>query len=230
MAKIRNSKPKTSSGGYNRVFNNTSLGELIQKVQSTVISNGNELETMILSNSNVIENLDQFLSMDDKKGVFLCPKKVIKNSKYKLKEHEPDLVIFEISENNRNCYIIELKDGDNFDTKKSLGEFESLEQYKNHLGSQITFITNFFICSFNQNDKELIVKGFKNVFNINQVMTGRELCDLLKINYDKIIEKRKQDAEDNKKYFTEELVKIPFIINEIFLAKNSHIQEDDFYN
>lgn len=230
MAKIRLSNPKTSSGGYNRVFNNENLGKLIQKVQSTVISNGNELEKIILEKSNVINDLDEFLSQKNIKGVFLCPKKVIKTSKYKLEEHEPDLVIFEISESNRNCYIIELKDGDNFDTKKSQGEFEGLEKYKNHLGSKITFITNFFICSFNQNEKELIVKGFKNVFNINQVMTGRQLCDLLKIDYDKIIENRKKDAEDNKKYFIEELVKIPFIINEIFLLKNSHIQETEFYD
>ena len=61
-------------------------------------------------------------------------------------------------------------------------------------------------------------------------MTGRQLCDLLKIDYDKIIENRKKDAEDNKKYFIEELVKIPFIINEIFLLKNSHIQETEFYD
>ena len=233
MAKIRNADPKTSSGGYNRVFNNEILGKLMQKIQSTVISNGNELEKIISKNSNVIDDLDAFLSPDNSQntaGAFLCPKSAIKKSKYKLDKHEPDLIVFEITDKLKNCYIIELKDGDNFDTKKSDGEFENLEKYKNHLGSKIAFITNFFICSFNQNEKEMIVKGFKNRFNIEQVMTGRQLCDLLGINYDSIIETRKKDAEDNINYFVEQLVKIPLINQKIFATKNSHIEEKDFYD
>ena len=233
MAKIRNAKPKTSSGGYNRVFNNEVIGKLIQKVQSTVISNGNELEIIIQKEANTIDNLDEFLlpqSIASKTGAFLCPKNVIKSSKYKLKGHEPDLIVFEISKCNKNCYIIELKDGDNFDTKKSGGEYTNLEIFKNHLGSQIAFITNFFICSFNQSNKEMIVKGFKGTFTIDNVMTGRELCNLLGIDYDAIIETRKQDAEDNVAYFTDELVKIPLINYKIFAIKNNHIEENDFYD
>ena len=74
MAKIRNADPKTSSGGYNRVFNNEILGKLMQKIQSTVISNGNELEKIISKNSNVIDDLDAFLSPDNSQntaGAFL---------------------------------------------------------------------------------------------------------------------------------------------------------------
>ncbi len=234
MAKIRNANPKSSSGGYKRVFDNEILGKLIQKIQSTVISNGNELEKIIAEQSKLIKNLEEFLSncysKDQENGVFLCPKRTIKKSKYKLDKHEPDLIIFEISDNLKNCYIIELKDGDNFDTKKSEGEFENLEKYKNHLGSQIAFITNFFICCFNQNDKEMIVKGFKNRFSLEQVMTGKQLCDLLGLNYTSITEMRKQDAEDNINYFADQLVKIPLINNKIFAIKNSHIEEKDFYD
>lgn len=50
MAKIRNANPKSSSGGYTRVFNDENLGKLIQKIQSTVISNGTELEKYISEN------------------------------------------------------------------------------------------------------------------------------------------------------------------------------------
>ena len=108
-------------------------------------------------------------------------------------KHEPDLIVFEINPSEKNCYIIELKDGDNFDTKKSDGEFENLEKYKNHLGSKIPFVTNFFICCFNQESKDLIVKGFKNRFNVEQVMTGKQLCNLLGIDYDTIIEFYNED-------------------------------------
>lgn len=233
MAKIRNANPKSSSGGYTRVFNDENLGKLIQKIQSTVISNGTELEKYISEKSNLIANLDDFLSnrKDEQcNGAFLCTKAVIKKSKYKLDKHEPDLIVFEINSSEKNCYIIELKDGDNFDTKKSDGEFENLEKYKNHLGSKIPFVTNFFICCFNQESKDLIVKGFKNRFSVEQVMTGKQLCNLLGIDYDTIIETRKKDAEDNVDYFTDQLIKIPLINSKIFSIKNSHIEENDFYN
>ena len=47
MAKIRGRIPKESSGGYARVFGNEALGELMSKVQETVISAGSELEGLI---------------------------------------------------------------------------------------------------------------------------------------------------------------------------------------
>ena len=48
MAKIKDAKAKNSSGSYARVFNNKALGDLITKVHSTSISNGSELENLIL--------------------------------------------------------------------------------------------------------------------------------------------------------------------------------------
>ncbi|MBF1051259.1 MAG: restriction endonuclease, partial [Peptostreptococcaceae bacterium] len=210
MAKIKNAKVKTSSGGFTRIFDDEHLGNLISKIQSTSITNGNELEKLIVSRANSIDDLDDFLYNCKKDivdvGSYLCTKKVIKKSLYSLSSHEPDLIVFEINKNgDKNCYIIELKDGDNFDTKKSLAEYNSLVEYKNHLGSKIQFVTNYYICSFNQSDKENITKGFKGKFNINEVMTGKELCLLLNIEYDEIIKFRKNDALDNFDYFCNEL-------------------------
>ncbi len=232
MAKIRNAKPKTSSGGYTRVFNDEDLGKLIQKIQSTVITNGTELEKIIIHQSNAINNLDTFLSECNRiqKGIYLCSKNTIKKSRYRLDKHEPDLIIFEINQDSKNCYIIELKDGDNFDTKKADGEFSVLEKFKNHLGAQIQFITHFFICSFNQENKDIIVKGFKNRFTTEQVMTGEELCHLLDISYDTILKERTHDAQDNRNYFIEELVKIPFFKSKLTHEKQKLIEKDDFYN
>ena len=39
-------------------------------------------------------------------------------------------------------------------------------------------------------------------------MTGREFCELLEIDYDAIVEARRADGEDNRRYFVEELTKI----------------------
>lgn len=141
----------------------------------------------------------------------MCTKKIFKKSeKYgkPLKGIEPDLLIF-VVEKNRICKIIELKDGDSFDTKKSLGEKEHLEEFSIKFGAKIPFVTEYYICSFNQEDKELIKLGFKGLFEYENIMTGKELCELLNINYEEIVEHRKKDMEDNFEYFIDELVKIP---------------------
>lgn len=39
-------------------------------------------------------------------------------------------------------------------------------------------------------------------------MTGKELCEILDINYDEIINIRKKDAKENLEYFIDELIKI----------------------
>ena len=149
---------------------------------------------------------------------------------FKLKENEPDLVIFEIKSDQLNCYIIELKDGNVFDTKKSDAEHDHLKTYKAHLGSMIPFITNFFICCFNQLDKNIIVEGFKKRFSIEETMTGKELCDLLGISYEEIIEERKADAIDNVEYFVEELNKITAVRMMIKNIRNRRIDEESFYS
>ena len=85
MAKIKNSHPKDSSGGYERVFDNREIGYLIQRIQSTVISNGNELENLIVERSKRIDDLDSFIDscLDGtiEPGSYLCRKSVIKNYK-----------------------------------------------------------------------------------------------------------------------------------------------------
>lgn len=210
--KIKDAQGRIDGGsGYTRVFGNNELGQLISKVQSTVISNGNELERIIVSMTNCIEDLEQFINdvtygkqLD---GVYLCKKTVIKRSKYAIDGIEPDLLIF-VLEQKRVCKVIELKDGDNFDTKKSAGEKEHLQEFATQFGAQIPFVTEFFICSFNQQDKESIRNGFKGKFEIEHIMTGKELCDVLNISYENIIADRKKDEEENMEYFITELLKI----------------------
>lgn len=234
MAKIKNSHPKDSSGGYERVFDNREIGYLIQRIQSAVISNGNELENLIVERSKRIDDLDSFIDscLDGtiESGSYLCRKSVIKKSKYKLDKHEPDFIVFEIKALAGNCYIIELKDGNNFDTKKSDGEYASLKDYQTHLGAKVPFITNFYICCFNQLEKDVIVKGFKNRFAENQVMTGEELCRLLGFEYQEILNQRKEDAEDNKVYFVSELLKIPAFVELLQSEYRQHIDETAFYD
>lgn len=224
--KICNAKGrKDGSSGYTRVLGNDELGKLISRIQSTVISNGTELERMIVERTVTVDDLDKFIAdttdgtQDD--GVYLCQKKILQKSSYAIKGIEPDLLIF-VVERKRVCKVIELKDGDNFDTKKSQSEREHLEKFAVQFGAKIPFVTEFYICCFNQSNKELIREGFKNKFEIEHIMNGRELCDVLKIDYDEILEIRKQDREDNLNYFLDELLKIEDIRIKIADRLNHH--------
>lgn len=233
MAKIRNSKPKNTSGGYMRLLGQEQLANLLVKSQSTVISNGNELEKMLTQRANCISNLDDFLAEVNYgkiyEGTFLCPKKVIKKSKYNLHNSEPDFIIFSITPSSRNCWIIELKDGDQFDTKKSFSEKNALKEFKSHFGSMVEFKTNYKICAFNQLDKEKIISGFKSYFLEEEVMTGKEFCDILGINYEEIINKRKEDAIDNLKYFTDEVAKVVEVQEKVNHNQKEIVKKEEFY-
>ena len=212
MAKIRESNPKNRSGSYDRLFGNEKLGELMSKVQSTSIRAGNELETLIKERIDIVEDLDAFLQADAiPEGIFLVTKRVIKQSQLRINGSEPDFIIFK----QQHCYIVELKDGHVFDTKKVDGERASLYGFADRNMEKLTNNISVHFCSFNQEDRQIIWNGFKRMVDFEEIMTGREFCELLEIDYDEIVEIRSRDAEDNTRYFLEELLRIPEIRNTI---------------
>ena len=233
MAKIKDAHPKSTAGGYERLVGNKEMASIFTKAQSTVISNGTELERIISKEANIITDLDIFINnCDDKKiedGSYLCTKKVLKASSYALKGHDPDFLAFTLNKNKDLCYVIELKDGDTFDTKKSRAEKEMLEIFVNHLAPKIPFRTKYYICSFNQLDKSKIVLGFKGVFDEEEVMTGQEFCDILGINYDAILALRKEDAFENFKFVIEKMFSIKEVRFQFLENYRKHIPEKDFY-
>ena len=66
-------------------------------------------------------------------------------------------------------------------------------------------------CAFNQNCPKAIWEGFKKKISLAEAMTGRDLCRLLEIDYDKIVKDRKVDCDDNVEFFLSELAKIKSI-------------------
>lgn len=211
MALIENSKGRKEGGGYERLFGNNALGHLLSRVQATVISSGTELEKLITDLSTQILDVDLFLSSQQlASGTYLISKKAIKGSSLKT-DKEPDIVVFQIDSQRQHCYIIELKDGDTFDTKKAAGERQLLEIFENHLSKRIRFTTSIHICSFNQLDKEKIVSGFKRKITKEMAMTGKELCELLGLNYNTIINSRIHQQIRNLDYFIDGLLKIDVI-------------------
>lgn len=233
MAKIRDAHPKQSTGGYERLVGNADMASIFVKAQSTVITNGTELEKIISNKSCVVEDLDRFIDDCDVGGIadgtYLCTKKVVKASKYRLPGHEPDFIAFTVNKAKNLCYVVELKDGDAFDTKKSLAEKEMLQLFVSHLAPKIPFRTKYYICCFNQSSKEKIVTGFKNVFTVDEVMTGEEFCDILGIDYRGIVQLRKDDAYDNFKYVIEKLFEIDEVRTKFLELHRRHIVEEEFY-
>ena len=143
MAKIKDSKPKTSSGGYERVFNDKQIGDIIQKVQSTVIRNGNELEGIIKQQTSLISDLLAFTN-DVKNdlinnGIYLCPKNAKNRRLFVPRGHDPDLLIFTLCNETKKCF----KDSglfgsfENFFTQQNKNSFEDLKQ------SFVDFYHNF---------------------------------------------------------------------------------------
>ena len=200
--KIKNTKPGRKDGAYTRLLGNEQLGALISRVHAASISSGIELEALILEKSDLFlvktaEEMESLLTNGEKydKKTYLIPKKVVKNSpKFKFK-HEPDYLI--LKKETKTLYITELKDGDAFDTKKSAGEVESLRRFQNEISENIP------------SDKEKIIQGFKSKIKQDEAFTGKEFCELIGIDYQAIVDKRKeQDQKENLKFFCEELLKI----------------------
>ena len=211
MARIRDARPKNTSGSYGRIFDNSALGELASKIQSAVISSGAELEKIVSRSVENIDDLDSFLEqeiMPD--GVLLARKREIKRSTtLDFPGSEPDFMIFKRRGGIQTCHIIELKDGHVFDTKKASAEHQAMHRFIERNAQHIQYRFQAHFCAFNQEDRQVIWEGFKKKIALDEVMTGPEFCDLLEIDYDAIVAARRADGPDNVEFFLSELIAIP---------------------
>jgi len=204
MALISNAKGRgedETPSGYERLFGNRQLGMLMSKVQSAVISTGNELESMIAN------------EIKDTKGISI--QKINKENRvFKGIKDGHDIIIDCVIEKDGNIRLIEIKDGDTFDTKKVAGEVASLITAKAHLIKSHNLKEeniSLHYCSFNATSHEQIEKGAKGLLPKGSAMTGKEFCKLVGLDFDKIVQERKKDQQENLNYFISELKKIPEI-------------------
>ncbi len=228
LARISDAKPKNSSGNYSRLFGDEEIGNLISKIQSASIKAGYVLENIIAQKSTLIPNgnLDRFVEacmQGQYCGIFLATSKMIKASKYHVDGHEPDLIIFDINNDGESvCHIVELKVGYAFDTKKADGEKKTLEICRSLLENKLPFTTNFYLCAFHAEEKREIVIGLKGRFSEGEVLTGHELCEILNLDYDEILDEETKFQRDNTNYFTRTV--IDNAKRKVYL-----ISEEDFY-
>jgi len=215
MAKISESRG-SSGASYERLFGNPAIGLLFSKVQSTVIRSGFELEK-VLQEVTPPEIQTTLEALADESIVKPPIQVVFKPSKpdpeSKVKSIQADLLV--VDNVNRRFSLIEVKEGYLFDTKKADGELSSLRNITSWLAQEFAYRTHYYICAFNYESKEGIVNGLKKRFSIDHVMTGRELCEAINLDYDYIRELRRADQLENRQYFLRGLLAIPEVRNEI---------------
>ena len=216
MPKIRDSKPGRRDGSYTRLFDNPDIGAMLSQIHATSIRAGTELENIIQKyakeNENIIPDLDAFLRLSNSnnfEGVFLADKKVIRKSRTSGASTQPDYLVFDHRDGTRQCYVVELKDGDVFDTKKTDGEVDALNHFMQEIARRIQYSVGIRVCSFNQTDKDAIANGFKNRVDTSEVWTGQEFCELLGIDYEAILDERKAHAQSNQKWLVDSIMDIP---------------------
>jgi hypothetical protein len=213
IEKAKGRREDQSPSGYTRLFGIESLGNLMSRMQGAVIASGNELENLIWARvANPIQDLDAFLrstihSDDDK--VYVATKKQIKKSTTINSKYEPDFLGFHPK--TRHAYIVEVKDGDTFDTKKSAGEHVTLRNFNNDISQSLPYSTSIHMCCFNVPTREEAFEGLKRKFALQELLTGRELGSLFGFNYDEIVRNRTADQERNLDYFVRSLLSIDSI-------------------
>ena len=213
MVLISDSRGRSTGSGYARIFGDDALGHLLSRVQATTIRAGTELERMVIERVNVIDDLDMFLRSEIMpEGVKVATKQELKRcSTLDFGGNEPDLLVFKRRDGKRACHVIELKDGDNFDTKKSSAEHQAMHGFISRTGWTIPYIIHAHFACFNQNDRLAIYNGFKRKVAMEECMTGREFCELLEIDYDDIVNTRLANQPANLDYFIEQLLAIPAV-------------------
>jgi hypothetical protein len=228
MALIENCKGR-ADGGYTRLFGDPLLGQLLSRVQSAVIASGSELERYVVENARTLEDVDSFLEMDViPEGVFVVPKKVLKKSQsINYAGVEPDFVVFERRGKRHHCYLIELKDGDTFDTKKAAGERESMHKFQTAISPHIQFSTSIHFCCFHCATKTQIVVGFKRKITETEAMTGHEFCDLLGIDYEAMTTRRMEHQKRNLDCFMDTLLEIPAVLHALEVRMGGTVDWED---
>lgn len=227
MAKLSESKGK-SGEGFTLIFGNEQMGVLFSKVQSTMIRGGFELEQLlkVFVPENIQTTLEavgsEVQSNSDIPSIQVVFKPTRPDPDNPGKSVEADLLV--VNNIQRRFSLVEIKEGYVFDTKKADGELASLKKITSWLAQEFAYRTQYFICAFNQENKEEIVRGTKRRFSIEHVMTGRELCEMIGIDYEALRQVRSINQAENRQFFFAELLAIPQIRDEIETLLNSKRQ------
>jgi|TARA_Y100000310_G_scaffold240067_1_gene243856 hypothetical protein len=231
MALIKNSNPKGNieDSGYYRLTGDKILALLLQKSQSTVITNGIELEHYIESYCTYKVYKTEYTNISPKTGNLVKTRFKLEGTtptidtileKYndgencffpKIKISKEELKKYGIELTSKNkieldgvwivdgiIYIIEMKDGSDFDTKKSDGEIKTFKLVK-RLFKGYDFQINIVLWNL----KDITNNSVKSLEAKKYITNGKTFSETVGLDFDKINIERKKDQEENKKWILE---------------------------
>ena len=220
--RVRQSKPKTSieqacgrlnisDSGYYRLFTSQNpsqdrfdevkkdIARLVSRVHSASITNGTRLETAYIANSLYNKNqpiVGAYLNTTSlQEGHFVHMMFSILG-----KNIEVDYTIIHKHKHKTKWVIklFEIKDGGELDTKKAMSEVRTLISIKNALESANVHVEMYIVL---WNNQSIAKKSFKSALDGVHLITGRQMCKLVKgIDFDRISKDRTDVGPDNLSY------------------------------
>jgi hypothetical protein len=194
--------------GYGRVFGDHLLGQLMSRVHVCAIRNGNELERLLWEATPYKSTLGEILNQT--LFQFAQDVHVVASRGIRASDPAAPLTDFLVLDLRRSeLAVIEMKDGDKFDTKKADGELASARTFADWIRPRVSYPVSYYFCAFNQTSKAAIVSGIQQRFALNEVLTGQEFCARIGVDYAAIRAQRQHNQEANRRYFVAQLLAIP---------------------
>lgn len=186
------------NSGYFRIFAEDendqealALAKIISKIHATGIKNGNLLDSQIIPSSNFNPN-------NPKKGEVTG-----QGHFWQVVFGKKKLDYVTVTDN--EIHVYEIKDGDNFDTKKSQGEYAALRTAKAHFAAKEPSKKVYIhVVCWNAKRRDKI--SFK-VCNLpaKVLMTGRDFCERYGLDFAAIAASRRNTAAANKAWLRKAL-------------------------
>lgn len=203
------------NSGYYRCFAKNkddllalNLARIFSRVHAKVIANGNSLDGYILTSpdfnrNNIFHTKTSRDAMEDghytKYKILKVHCSLIKNKKCV----EVDYIVKSFNK----ILLFEIKDGDNFDTKKSTAEVTTLQCISNYFQQKYhTLQVEYYIVFWNATQKSKI--AFKADCSRDMFLTGEEFCKIVgNIDFSAITQHRYEKSVENQEWILSELKK-----------------------
>ena len=208
MPQTRKGRKDIENSGYFRLLASSEndeialeLASILSENQSKVISNGNMLDSQIIPNPkfnpNNVKSKVKSTHLDSENCIGHYAHLSIMQEDCKSINKKCIQLDYAVIDETSVC-IFEIKDGDNFDTKKSEGEVESLNKAIEYFAKLFPNKTiSSHVVLWNARDKSKTSFKAKNIPN-DFIMLGKEFCKKYNIDWDAITKHRMSLAEANK--------------------------------
>lgn len=199
------------NSGYYRLFAETTddefalrLASIVSKIQARTISNGCMLDSQLIvdpryNNNEIIKKANSSTFNADIPNQHYSKFKLLKCDCVGIDGKNAIEIDYMTITSDRVC-IYEIKDGDNFDTKKSKGEIDNLKLVKQYFSGVFSDrIVSYHIVLWNARD--ISKTSFKVLGMCDDVlMTGKQFADRIGCDFKSLNTARTEFAMENKEW------------------------------